>query len=451
MIFSAQALVKKLTQKYGLIIVLLSVVMFQLGNTQNRVNAASPNLMPNPSVESVNPARKTEPLYWHKDTWGSNTSTFTYKKVGHTGSRSVYINTTSYTNGDAKWLSDPVTVTPGETYTYSTYFKSNVRTELLARFTATDGSVSYKWLSGAGKSTSWKKLETQVNIPARTESITLLHILGGVGYLQTDDFSLTHNQPVLALPGQNIVANSSMEATADSVSPLRWQSNTAKVNDAVFSYPQVGHTGSRSGRVVIQNYTSGDAHWSADPQPVTGGKTYEFSNWYQSDVGTEVYAHIVLTDGTEVWKYIGSPLKSTGWNKFYTQFVMPANAVSADIYQTLFSVGYLQTDDYSLNEYQPSGFNRGLVSITFDDSIRSTYANGLPLLTQYGYKSTFYCLGGYLSDPYYMTPEMITELGRSGHEIGSHGMLHTSLVQSSPSQLMSELTTSRDALTNITG
>nr|MBP9738957.1 polysaccharide deacetylase family protein [Candidatus Saccharibacteria bacterium] len=57
----------------------------------------------------------------------------------------------------------------------------------------------------------------------------------------------------------------------------------------------------------------------------------------------------------------------------------------------------------------------------------------------------------YLSDPYYMTPEMITDLGRSGHEIGSHGMLHTSLVQSSPSQLMSELTTSRDALTNITG
>ncbi len=48
------------------------------------------------------------------------------------------------------------------------------------------------------------------------------------------------------------------------------------------------------------------------------------------------------------------------------------------VYHFIKQNGTLTTDNYSLKPYTPDGFNRALVSLTFDDGYASTYDNGLP-------------------------------------------------------------------------
>ncbi len=506
------------------------------------VSAASPNLIPNPSVETASPTNTSLPQSWVKDKYGTNTSTLTYKSGGRTGTKSLYVKTTNYTDGDAKWEFEPVAVSPNTTYQYSEYYKANIRTELLVAYIDANGDWTFQWLKGANASSaSWKQLSASFTTPSNAASVTVLHLLDGVGWLQTDDFSLVstvvtvptvaisspssgsvlsgtatvsaaasdgngiagvqfkldgnnlgaedttapyqvnwdtklvsngshtlsavarntagatststnvgvtvQNTVVVPVGGVNVVPNPSLEnASSDPSKPASWSTNKSKTNNAAFTYQSNGHTGNKSAKVQITSYTSGDAYWSFPAQGVTGGKTYEFSDWYQSNVDTEIYAHVIMLDGSEQWLYIGTAWHSTGWNRFYTQFTMPAGAQSAELYHTLFSVGYLVTDDYQLDEYTPVGFNQGLVSITFDDSIRSTYTYGLPALNKYGFKSTQYMLSGVEDDPYYMDVAMMQLFKNGGHEIAAHSVTHPSLIKLIPSEVTTELSQCQSTL-----
>src|SRR6185312_13440881 len=100
------------------------------------------NLISNPSVETVDPTNSSLPQGWLKGGWGTNTSNLTYPTNGHSGSRSVKVMTTAYTNGDAKWYFTPVAVTAGAQYTYSDYYESTLVTELVAQFD--DGNNNFK-------------------------------------------------------------------------------------------------------------------------------------------------------------------------------------------------------------------------------------------------------------------------------------------------------------------
>ena len=506
-------------------------------------NAATPNLISNPSVEQAASGSTTQPLDWSTDKWGNNNAKFTYKNAGHTGTHSLYVSMTSYTDGDAKWMFKPVTVTPNTTYTYSDYYKSSIRTELVAKFTDTQGSDSYRWLNGAAKSSGWKQAKSTFTTPANTSTMTVLHILDSVGNIQTDDFSLTvgATAPTISLSaplngmtvsntitlsanasdaagiagvqfkldganlgpedqvapyelqwdtktasnGQhtltatarnisslattssnvqvtvsnqvaggstNLVPNASVEtASADPNLPANWQAKQAKINTATFSYPTTGHTGSRSLRIDMSAYTNGDAYWSYPAQAVTGGALYEFSDYYQSNADTYVYGEVTMQDGSQQWLNIGTAWHSAGWNHFDQQFTVPANAASIMVYHSMAGVGYLNTDDYKLVKYEPVGFNRGMVSLTFDDALRSTYTNGLPLLQKYNFLSTQYMLSGYTTDPNYMTPAMIKAFADAGHEVASHTVTHASLIDLTVAQMNQELGQSQTDLQSITG
>jgi peptidoglycan/xylan/chitin deacetylase (PgdA/CDA1 family) len=262
------------------------------------------------------------------------------------------------------------------------------------------------------------------------------------GLAKAKTISVTINNPVIPPAGQNIVPNNSVEQVA-SGQPKGWSTSHSKTNTPTFTYPNTGHTGSRSVRVDISQYTNGDAYWTYGSQPASGGKTYEFSDYYKSNAATEVYAHITMQDGSEQWDWIGAAPQSPGWSKFYEQYTMPAGAASVEVYHSLISTGFLVTDDYKLNEYKPVALSRPLVTLTFDDALRSTYDNGLPLLQQYHFTSTDYFLTGYTNDPQYMTVDMMKAFRDAGHEIGSHTVTHPSLPGLSPTDLNYELTQSK--------
>jgi peptidoglycan/xylan/chitin deacetylase (PgdA/CDA1 family) len=91
-------------------------------------------------------------------------------------------------------------------------------------------------------------------------------------------------------------------------------------------------------------------------------------------------------------------------------------------------------------------FERGLVTVTFDDGLQSQYVVGLPLLQQYTIPATFYLIPDLLGTPNYMSVRQVRHLIKKGNEIASHTLTHPYLTRVSPIQLRRELQTSRRKL-----
>lgn len=99
-----------------------------------------------------------------------------------------------------------------------------------------------------------------------------------------------------------------------------------------------------------------------------------------------------------------------------------------------------------------SSVNRAAIS--FDDGYRNQLENALPVLEEFGLRGTFYLcpdrLGGTISTSSGDRPVMgrapVRELARAGHEIGSHGLSHESLVDCGAREVLEEVRSSRDRL-----
>jgi peptidoglycan/xylan/chitin deacetylase (PgdA/CDA1 family) len=249
----------------------------------------------------------------------------------------------------------------------------------------------------------------------------------------------------------NLIANPSME-TANGAAPANWISSNWGTNTSTFSYLNTGHTGSHSVKVQTTAYTNGAANWFYNEVPVTAGKTYLYTNWYQSNVDTEVDAEVTMSDGSVQYFWLGTVLANTNWTQFKSTFAVPAGAKSMAIYQILGKVGYITSDDYSLSEYTPAPYNRAIVSVTFDDGWANQYQNAYPVITQLGIQSTFYIISGELTDqPDYMSGVQVKNLFASGNEIASHSVTHPDLTTVTATKLQNEMANSQTTLQNLIG
>ncbi|MEX1013044.1 MAG: polysaccharide deacetylase family protein [Waddliaceae bacterium] len=100
---------------------------------------------------------------------------------------------------------------------------------------------------------------------------------------------------------------------------------------------------------------------------------------------------------------------------------------------------------------EEKGFERPLISITFDDEWVSIYKNGLPILNAYGYPATFYIHTFAIGRPSYMTEEMIRDLHQSGFEIGSATVTHPYLSTLPLDVVEKELVESKNRLRELIG
>jgi peptidoglycan/xylan/chitin deacetylase (PgdA/CDA1 family) len=102
-----------------------------------------------------------------------------------------------------------------------------------------------------------------------------------------------------------------------------------------------------------------------------------------------------------------------------------------------------------------------LVGLTFDDGYTDFIGNAVPLLRERGFTATVFTLPGRLGgdnawDPLGPRKPLLTEDGiraaaDAGMEIGSHGMLHLSLLGAEDTTLRQETARSRELLQEITG
>lgn len=181
---------------------------------------------------------------------------------------------------------------------------------------------------------------TTVMSPLATTTYTLA-CSNGSG---TDTKSVTINVSSTPPPvtGTNLITpNSSFDGNT-------WVKGSWGANTADFSVATTGRTDSSSLRVIMSNYTYGDAKWIFTPVSVATNTSYSYSHWYKSDTPSELVAEYTLADNSKTHTWLGTAALSADWTQKSLTLTTPANAVKVTIHHVLKAAGTLDTDDYSL-------------------------------------------------------------------------------------------------------
>ncbi|GAC1436475.1 MAG: hypothetical protein NVSMB54_37110 [Ktedonobacteraceae bacterium] len=240
--------------------------------------------------------------------------------------------------------------------------------------------------------------------------------------------------------------------------PANWNTNSWGTNTAIFTYLHTGHSHNRSVQVQVTSYSSGDAKWRFTPLALRPQEEYQFTDYYQSNVMSRVVAF--YTDGygkTSADELRHAPASPTRWTQYKDSFVVPSNTKSVSVFHLLSSIGTLTTDDFSVTPYTPVGFNRPLVTLTFDNGFEVNINTVLPKLTGYGFTSTQYISPAYLTTDQQKNPKgpnyngYIQAFYNSGNEIASHTWDHTDLTTLTSAQVTTQLMRSQQYLEHIVG
>jgi len=135
------------------------------------------------------------PQSWLRGGWGNNVATYTYPVTGIVGAKAVRVAVSSITDGDAKWYFADVSAAGGSTHTVTHRYRSDVPSEIVARFAMPGGTYQYQFLSTKPASATWSTSTSTIVLPATATAFTLFHLINAVGFLETDDFVLLGTTP----------------------------------------------------------------------------------------------------------------------------------------------------------------------------------------------------------------------------------------------------------------
>lgn len=409
--------------------------------------AQSSNLVGNGTLEIENPPGS--PQGFTKGRWGTNTAVFSYPVSGVSGSKAAKVALTSRTSGDAKWAFASVPVTPGHTYEYADQYIANVATVLTAEFQTASG-LQYDDLETVPPASVFTGTTAQFTAPAGATSVRVFHLINQVGNLTIDNVSLRD-----VTPSGNLIRNPSVEQVGSSGNPLNWNKGKWGTNTTQFAYPVAGYDGTKAMRVSMSTRTSGDAKWFFDDVAVTPGTTYEFTDRSRSDVQTFVTVQYRHSNGTVSYQDIGTVPAGSSWKLFTGSFTVPSGVSAVSVFHGLNRVGFLETDAFTLrvrSAGDPTLFDRGYVTLTFDDGYRSAYDTVFPMLENAGFSSTHFIVTERMAAgdfPGFIKVSEILEMQSGGHEIGAHTRSHPDLTQIPLSQARTEIEGSRTDLLNI--
>lgn len=176
------------------------------------------NLIANGSLEQ---ADGSVPTGWRGSGWGANSARFDYLETGKTGSRSVKVTMLDYTDGDAKWVHEPVQVSPGADYQFSDSYQSNVPTQVVVELHHEGGKTSYLSLPEAPVSEEWNQYSASFSVPMDVGEIIVFHFLASPGYLVTDDYAIRpHEREGFEEPMVTLTFDDGWEQNVVSALPL---------------------------------------------------------------------------------------------------------------------------------------------------------------------------------------------------------------------------------------
>ncbi len=257
------------------------------------------------------------------------------------------------------------------------------------------------------------------------------------------------NAPAYVSVAGNVIANPSFE-TGSGNSATGWRTDNTG-STATFSIAPGAHSGNRAAKIQVTAVSGGDAKWLFDSVPVTAGQYYTFIEYYKSSVPTEV--DLFNTGGSDQYQFVSTLPAAATWTKFQTSFLVPTGVTAISVAHILASVGTLSTDDYSMVLGPVPVFTEGgMVSLTFDDGLKSLYTNGVPVLNAAGYKATAYInttpvQAGDWSD--YMNSSEVISLYNQGYDIGGHSTTHSQSLTNAGVDLNMEINDNRTYLKSI--
>jgi peptidoglycan/xylan/chitin deacetylase (PgdA/CDA1 family) len=408
------------------------------------------NLIPNASFSSTAPGDATTPAYWHRGGWGANSASFSYPVTGVDDSTAAKVSISSYANGDAKWYSDDIPVTSGETYYWSERYQSSVSTDVTIQYHLTSGSYSYAWLANIPASAgNWGTAKASFTVPSNVVSLSIFHSLSAVGNLTIDDVSLIKNTPPPPPTDDNLLPNPTLVASADPSTPSNWHRGGWGTNQNALTYPATGYNGGKGLKTAITSFSNGDAKWYFDPITAIPGDLYEYSEQYQATVPTVITAQFELTNGSLQYQDLLFPTAASSWTPATVRFSAPQGTKTVTIFHLLNRVGTLTTSAFSLKHVASVPISEGMVSFTLDDGFSDVYTAARPIFNAAGIKPTLYIVSNFIGQPDYMTLNQIKTLNSEGYEIGGHTRNHLDLTTLTSAQLQSEVSGGRTDLLNL--
>ena len=156
--------------------------------------------------------------------------------------------------------------------------------------------------------------------------------------------------------GGNMLANASLETSANGSVPDCWQLTGTGTNTFAWARTSSARTGNWAENVAITALTSGDrkmltsqAAGACSPR-ITAGSTYTLGGWYESNQPARIIVYYQNASGS--WTYwMQSPqfAVSSGWaHAAWTTPALPAGATALSFGINLAAVGSLTTDDYTM-------------------------------------------------------------------------------------------------------
>lgn len=174
-------------------------------------------------------------------------------------------------------------------------------------------------------------------------------------------------------PGPNLVINPSLEAadSNDPYAPDRWYDGSWGDNTYSLTYPNEGHTGSRSVKTEVTSHADGDAKWHFDPVDVSGNTNYTFTDWYKSNITAPVVVQYTHQDGGHTYGWIGSTTPASNWTQASYSFTTPATTTKVSVFHLVEGVGWLMVDDADLHvtSQTTTTTNPGTVGTIASDSV----------------------------------------------------------------------------------
>jgi peptidoglycan/xylan/chitin deacetylase (PgdA/CDA1 family) len=273
-----------------------------------------------------------------------------------------------------------------------------------------------------------------------TQTTTYTGTFNGAGGTTTCSATVT---VTAAPPPTNLIPNGNLEQGTTN-NPTGWSSDWWGSMKATFQYPVAGNGGGKAAKVIVTNYSSGDAKWSFDHVNDSSHTIYQFSDDYNSNAKTNVSIEFLLSNGQYDYEWLADVPSSGGvWKTFNAQVTVPTNAVSFTILHALTSNGQLTIDNAVLTPVQNSQFAQGMVTLVFDDGLTSQYNNARPILTNAALKATFAIITQGVrdvsGDTASMTWAQIKALNSLGDEIDAHTRTHPMLTTLTTAQQQSEI------------
>lgn len=328
--------------------------------------AAAPTVL-NPDLEQVT---GTTPTCFSQSGWGNHTVNWSLTNDAHSGTKAQSVTVGNYVSGDRKLLPSEnaacaPTVTPGNTYDLSVWYKSTSAKNSLTVFRHSAAGWTY-WtdLKGLPATAAWTEATaTTPVVPAGTDQVTFGISVSANGTLITDDYALNQTgapdpdpdpdptpdpDPV---PAAELSKNPGLEEGANP--PTGWFLagwGDAAVTSGVTTTDV--HGGTRAYSVTLANRTQGDFKLlptEAMSPAVQPGEIYNLSAWYKSTSANNsltIFAH--TASGWGYW----TDIKQLPATPAYTQMTAETPAIPAGVDAIAWGIsisgnGTLKTDDYS--------------------------------------------------------------------------------------------------------